>query len=48
MDFAAGGHAATLEARVPFVHFFDSFRTAHEVMKVQEFTDDDLARLAER
>ncbi len=34
MDFALIAHAATLEARVPFLHFFDGFRTSHEVMKV--------------
>jgi len=32
MDFALISQAATLEARVPFVHFFDGFRTSHEVM----------------
>ncbi|MBI3636750.1 MAG: pyruvate:ferredoxin (flavodoxin) oxidoreductase [Candidatus Rokubacteria bacterium] len=34
MDLALGAHAATLEARVPFMHFFDGFRTSHEVTKV--------------
>ena len=42
MDLAAIAHAATLEARVPFVHFFDGFRTSHEINKVEELTDDDL------
>ena len=36
MDFALIAHAATLEARVPFLHFFDGFRTSHEVSKVEE------------
>ncbi|MBN2327839.1 MAG: pyruvate:ferredoxin (flavodoxin) oxidoreductase [Candidatus Omnitrophica bacterium] len=42
MDFALIAQAATLEARVPFVHFFDGFRISHEVMKVEELTDDDM------
>ncbi|HNS49728.1 MAG TPA: pyruvate:ferredoxin (flavodoxin) oxidoreductase [Anaerolineae bacterium] len=42
MDLATIAHAATLEARVPFVHFFDGFRTSHEINKVEELTDDDL------
>src|SRR5918911_4217168 len=42
MDMAAIAQAATLESRVPFIHFFDGFRTSHEVMKVEELTDDDL------
>ncbi|MCX7023268.1 MAG: pyruvate:ferredoxin (flavodoxin) oxidoreductase [Spirochaetes bacterium] len=36
MDCALIAHAATLEARVPFLHFFDGFRTSHEVQKVEE------------
>jgi pyruvate-ferredoxin/flavodoxin oxidoreductase len=44
-DMAAVAHAATLEARVPFLHFFDGFRTSHEVAKIEELTDDDLRRL---
>jgi len=35
-------HAATLEARVPFVHFFDGFRTSHELNRVELLTDDDI------
>jgi pyruvate-ferredoxin/flavodoxin oxidoreductase len=42
MDFALIAHAATLASRVPFLHFFDGFRTSHEVGKVEELTDDDL------
>jgi pyruvate-ferredoxin/flavodoxin oxidoreductase len=41
-DFAAIAHAATLEARVPFLHFFDGFRTSSEVRKIELLTDDDL------
>lgn len=42
MDFALIAQAATLEARVPFLHFFDGFRTSHEVQKVEELTKDDM------
>ncbi len=42
MDFALIAQAATLEARVPFLHFFDGFRTSHEVMRVEQLTRDDL------
>jgi len=41
-DFALIAQAATLKARVPFIHFFDGFRTSHEVAKIQLLTDDDL------
>ncbi|MGE5140993.1 MAG: pyruvate:ferredoxin (flavodoxin) oxidoreductase, partial [Rudaea sp.] len=42
MDFALIAHAATLEARVPFVHFFDGFRTSHEVQKIEQLSPQDL------
>lgn len=42
MDFALISQAATLESRVPFVHFFDGFRTSHEVIKIEELTQDDI------
>jgi pyruvate-ferredoxin/flavodoxin oxidoreductase len=42
MDMALIAHAATLESRLPFVHFFDGFRTSHEVAKVEQLTDDDM------
>ena len=42
MDMALVAHAATLEARVPFIHFFDGFRTSHEVAKVEELSVDDI------
>ncbi len=44
-DFALIAHAATLEARVSFMHFFDGFRTSHEVQKVKLLSDDDLRSL---
>ncbi len=42
MDMALIAQAATLEARIPFLHFFDGFRTSHEVMKVEMLTPEDL------
>jgi pyruvate-ferredoxin/flavodoxin oxidoreductase len=42
MDLALIGTAATLGSRVPFLHFFDGFRTSHEVAKVEELTLDDM------
>jgi pyruvate-ferredoxin/flavodoxin oxidoreductase len=42
MDFALVAQAATLRARVPVLHFFDGFRTSHEVQKVEELTYDDM------
>src|SRR5579859_7277219 len=42
MDLSLIAQAATLKARVPFVHFFDGFRTSHEVMKIEALSDDDL------
>ena len=44
-DFALVAHAATLRARVPFLHFFDGFRTSHEVNKVAVLAADDLRAL---
>ncbi|MCX7895326.1 MAG: hypothetical protein N2447_05145, partial [Thermoanaerobaculum sp.] len=41
-DFAAIAQAATLRSRVPFLHFFDGFRTSHEVAKIEELTNEDL------
>ncbi|MGE5124718.1 MAG: pyruvate:ferredoxin (flavodoxin) oxidoreductase [Betaproteobacteria bacterium] len=41
-DLALVAHSATLAARVPFLHFFDGFRTSHEVRKIEQLTDDDL------
>src|SRR3954464_4679045 len=42
MDMALIAQAASLESRIPFVHFFDGFRTSHEVAKVEQLTPDDL------
>ena len=46
-DFAAIAQAASLRARVPFLHFFDGFRTSHEVAKIFQLTDDELRALAD-
>ncbi len=45
MDLALIAHAATLETRIPFVHFFDGFRTSHEVNKIEMLTEDDMHAL---
>jgi pyruvate-ferredoxin/flavodoxin oxidoreductase len=42
MDCALIAQAATLESRVPILHFFDGFRTTHEVSKVEQLTRDDM------
>lgn len=41
-DFALIAQAATLESRVPFLHFFDGFRTSHEVMKIEPLSKEDI------
>jgi pyruvate-ferredoxin/flavodoxin oxidoreductase len=41
-DFALIAQASSLRARVPFLHFFDGFRTSHEVAKIERLEDDDL------
>ena len=40
-DFALIAQAATLEARVPFIHFYDGFRISHEVNRIEQLTEDD-------
>ena len=47
-DLAAVAHAATLEARLPFMHFFDGFRTSHEINKVTTIDDATLTALVDR
>jgi pyruvate-ferredoxin/flavodoxin oxidoreductase len=44
-DFAAVSHAATLRSRVPFLHFFDGFRTSHEMNRIDTLDDDVLRSL---
>lgn len=45
MDNALISQASTLEARIPFLHFFDGFRTSHEVMKIEQLTADDIREM---
>lgn len=47
MDFALIAQAATLEARIPFIHFFDGFRTSHEVMKIEQLSDEDIKSMVD-
>jgi len=47
MDFALIAQAATLATRVPFLHFFDGFRTSHEVAKVDRLTPDQMRSMIE-
>ncbi len=42
MDSALISYASTLESRIPFLHFFDGFRTSHEVNKIEMLSDDDI------
>jgi len=44
-DFAVIAQRASLRSRIPFLHFFDGFRTSHEVAKIEELTDDDLRQM---
>ena len=48
MDLALVAHLATLKARVPFVHFFDGFRTSHEVQKIDVIDYDEMAALVDK
>ena len=46
-DFAAIATASTLKSRVPFLHFFDGFRTSHEVNKIEYLSDDTLRQMVD-
>jgi pyruvate-ferredoxin/flavodoxin oxidoreductase len=46
-DMAAVAHAVTLETRVPFLHFFDGFRTSHEIAKIEQLLPEDLLALVD-
>jgi pyruvate-ferredoxin/flavodoxin oxidoreductase len=48
MDIALIATAASLESRIPFLHFFDGFRTSHEVAKVQQLTQGDLRSMIDQ
>ncbi|MDF1580315.1 MAG: pyruvate:ferredoxin (flavodoxin) oxidoreductase [Desulfuromonadales bacterium] len=45
MDFALIAQASTLESRIPFLHFFDGFRTSSEIQKIEELTMDDMRHM---
>ncbi|MBS3951031.1 MAG: pyruvate:ferredoxin (flavodoxin) oxidoreductase, partial [Peptococcaceae bacterium] len=45
MDLALVSHLATLKSQVPFLHFFDGFRTSHEVQKIDEIDYEDMEKL---
>ena len=45
MDLAGIAHLAAIKSRIPFMHFFDGFRTSHEIQKVEYFENEDLAKL---
>lgn len=42
-DLAAISHISTLETRVPFIHFFEGFRVSHEIQKIEQLTEDEMA-----
>ncbi|MDO4309576.1 MAG: pyruvate:ferredoxin (flavodoxin) oxidoreductase [Prevotella sp.] len=48
MDLAGVAHLATIKSRVPFVNFFDGFRTSHEIQKIEMLENDDLAPLVDQ
>lgn len=48
MDLSAVAHLATIKSRVPFVNFFDGFRTSHEIQKIEMLENDDLAHLVDQ
>ncbi|MBC8531437.1 pyruvate:ferredoxin (flavodoxin) oxidoreductase [Gehongia tenuis] len=47
MDLALVAHLSTLKAKVPFLHFFDGFRTSHEVQKIEAIDYEDMAKLVD-
>ncbi|HPS44194.1 MAG TPA: pyruvate:ferredoxin (flavodoxin) oxidoreductase, partial [Treponemataceae bacterium] len=47
MDLAVIAHASTLRARVPFLHFFDGFRTSHELQKIEEVSNDVMQKMVD-
>lgn len=48
MDLSAVAHLAAIESRIPFMHFFDGFRTSHEIQKIEALETEDLAPLLNR
>ena len=48
MDLAGVAHLSTIKSRVPFLNFFDGFRTSHEIQKIEMLENDDLAPLVDQ
>ncbi|BAG83711.1 pyruvate:ferredoxin (flavodoxin) oxidoreductase [Candidatus Azobacteroides pseudotrichonymphae] len=48
MDLSAVAHLSAIKTRVPFVHFFDGFRTSHEIQKIEQLNNEDLAPLIDQ
>lgn len=48
MDLAGVAHLASIKGRVPFIHFFDGFRTSHEVQKIEVLNYEDLEKLVDK
>lgn len=47
MDIGSVAHLASIKSRVPFLHFFDGFRTSHEIQKIEVIDQEDLAKLVD-
>ena len=47
MDLSAVAHLSTIKSKIPFMNFFDGFRTSHEIQKVEVFEDEELANLVD-
>ncbi|MCX7862180.1 MAG: pyruvate:ferredoxin (flavodoxin) oxidoreductase [Bacteroidales bacterium] len=48
MDLAPVAHLAAIKSRIPFLHFFDGFRTSHEIQKVEYFDNEDMEKLLDK
>ena len=48
MDIAAVAHLATIKSRVPFLNFFDGFRTSHEIQKIEQLQQEDIVKLIDQ
>ena len=48
MDLGAVAHLSAIKGRVPFIHFFDGFRTSHEIQKIEEWDYEDLAKMVDK
>ena len=48
MDLGTVAHLATIKGRVPFLHFFDGFRTSHEIQKIEVWDKDDVAKMVDK